>query len=492
MTTRTETTDWLGTIDWSADPSDYGYLQPGYTAAGTLDTASDVDLIKVPMANGFTYSFTVIGDGVTATMLDDFGDVDFSDGALNFTPSHPSSEFYIEIKGSGSYQVIMDGISADTTRDEDPTGGINPQTPVLAVDETRTGVINGNDTLSDADHYATYLVAGETYRWTMEPVDSVYGPTAGAWLTVLNADGEAQAVSEGWSSAWDDGSYMVFTPTTSGTYYVNAQAYGFNNSGSYRINLRKEEDADQADSIEITKTVLASTKKGGWILKTTVTRSDDDTSDAVTGTLNVVGTDTTPDSDIRNVDKSFTIAAGETTTVVRTFLGGAQKYDDSTGLVVSLDGVTGAAIDRSDGFATVDVDGVTLRGTKKADLLKGSAGDDLLVGRGGRDTLMGRDGDDTLSGLGGNDKLRGGEGDDLLKGGAGRDQFIFSSGDGDDTIQGFQVGMDKIVIRKGASKMNDLSFTPDGDDVLIGYDGGSILVLDTTLAEIEAGSNFIL
>jgi len=71
--------------------------------------------------------------------------------------------------------------------------------------------------------------------------------------------------------------------------------------------------------------------------------------------------------------------------------------------------------------------------------LYGGEGDDLLIGGYDTDNMQGGAGNDVLRGdistfLSGNDTLRGGEGDDLLEGGGGSDQFIFTTGDGNDTI----------------------------------------------------------
>ncbi len=62
-------------------------------------------------------------------------------------------------------------------------------------------------------------------------------------------------------------------------------------------------------------------------------------------------------------------------------------------------------------------------------------GDDTLNGGIGNDLLQGGIGNDTLFGNAGNDELQGGTGDDSLRGGAGDDRYLFSRGDGQDTIE---------------------------------------------------------
>jgi len=66
--------------------------------------------------------------------------------------------------------------------------------------------------------------------------------------------------------------------------------------------------------------------------------------------------------------------------------------------------------------------------------LPGTVGNDTLTGGENDDFLSGLEGDDTLLGMSGDDRLIGGTGNDILKGGYGNDEFVFSLGDGVDTI----------------------------------------------------------
>ena len=72
------------------------------------------------------------------------------------------------------------------------------------------------------------------------------------------------------------------------------------------------------------------------------------------------------------------------------------------------------------------------------DKLYGEAGNDYLSGEAGNDYLSGGDGNDSILGGAGNDSLAGGKGNDSLWGDAGADTFIYSSGDGNDVIYGFE------------------------------------------------------
>ncbi|WP_135468734.1 carbohydrate-binding domain-containing protein [Crenalkalicoccus roseus] len=79
----------------------------------------------------------------------------------------------------------------------------------------------------------------------------------------------------------------------------------------------------------------------------------------------------------------------------------------------------------------------TIIGNDAGNRLRGWRGDDLIEGHGG---------DDTLHGGAGNDTLRGGTGNDVLIGGPGADLFVFALGDGQDWIEDFTSGLDRIRI----------------------------------------------
>jgi Ca2+-binding RTX toxin-like protein len=69
-----------------------------------------------------------------------------------------------------------------------------------------------------------------------------------------------------------------------------------------------------------------------------------------------------------------------------------------------------------------------------SDFVLGLAGNDKVYGQDGNDLLWGHEGGDALYGGAGDDVLVGGAGDDTLQGGAGSDTYLFSRGDGWDTI----------------------------------------------------------
>ncbi|MGR3759602.1 calcium-binding protein [Roseobacteraceae bacterium NS-SX3] len=156
----------------------------------------------------------------------------------------------------------------------------------------------------------------------------------------------------------------------------------------------------------------------------------------------------------------------------------------------------GAGDDRAFGNTGNDA----ISGGRGRDLLSGGGGHDTLAGGEGADRLLGGRGSDLLVGGSGNDDLFGGEGrdtllghqgDDLLTGGAGRDVFLFHRNHGNDTISDFELGIDRIEIGRGASRLGQLDFEQQGEDVLVSFSNVTILVEDVTLAQLQDADNFL-
>lgn len=110
----------------------------------------------------------------------------------------------------------------------------------------------------------------------------------------------------------------------------------------------------------------------------------------------------------------------------------------------------------------------------------GSGGDDVVIGGTGNDILRGDNeaagnGDDTIIGGAGNDLLKG-DGNGLI----GNDTFVFAAGDGSDTIEDFQTGVDTLDF--SAFGDADIDISQQGNDavVTVGDD-------DVTLRGVDAG-----
>ncbi|WP_419741244.1 hypothetical protein [Ruegeria sp.] len=142
------------------------------------------------------------------------------------------------------------------------------------------------------------------------------------------------------------------------------------------------------------------------------------------------------------------------------------------------------------------------------DTLNGGAGNDILYGDGrrigvdhadaGNDILNGGAGDDLLRGGSGNDTLNGGAGDDRLYGGGGNDTFVFESGFGRDTIDGFGNGhfSDGEIIRfqsiSGFTSFADLDISQatNGSDTVISLGAENTITVENVMSSDFSADDF--
>ncbi len=148
----------------------------------------------------------------------------------------------------------------------------------------------------------------------------------------------------------------------------------------------------------------------------------------------------------------------------------------------------------------------TLIGANGVDFITGGDGDDIIDGHGGNDMLSGNQGVDVISGHDGSDTIRGGQGDDVIIGGRGddhlygngqsdgegsdKDTFVYTQGDGHDTIYDFTSGEDKIDLTAfdRAGGLANLDLRQDGDNVIIDmtkFGGGTITLSNVKVADLD-------
>lgn len=119
------------------------------------------------------------------------------------------------------------------------------------------------------------------------------------------------------------------------------------------------------------------------------------------------------------------------------------------------------------------------------DRLNGGMGNDSIHGGNGNDTLWGESGNDRLNGGDGNDVLFGGQGTDYLVGGKGADTYVFSLGEGKDTItdnvgehNALQFGQNISVNDLHIDVATDVRGNTDWKITIKGSEGDSITIND--------------
>lgn len=119
------------------------------------------------------------------------------------------------------------------------------------------------------------------------------------------------------------------------------------------------------------------------------------------------------------------------------------------------------------------------------DRLNGGIGNDSIHGGNGNDTLWGESGNDRLNGGDGDDVLFGGQGTDYLVGGKGADTYVFSLGEGKDTIidnvgehNALQFGQNISVNDLHIDVTSDVRGNTDWKITIKGSEGDSITIND--------------
>ena len=119
------------------------------------------------------------------------------------------------------------------------------------------------------------------------------------------------------------------------------------------------------------------------------------------------------------------------------------------------------------------------------DRLNGGLGNDSVHGGNGNDTLWGESGNDRLNGGDSNDVLFGGQGTDYLVGGKGADTYVFSLGEGKDTItdnvgehNALQFGQNISVNDLHIDAITDVRGNIDWKMTIKGSEGDSITIND--------------
>jgi Ca2+-binding RTX toxin-like protein len=133
------------------------------------------------------------------------------------------------------------------------------------------------------------------------------------------------------------------------------------------------------------------------------------------------------------------ISGGGTTSYAITAQGGIQFFEQDVSFTYFLESMS-----FSDGTFNLYGGIPIMHGTDSGESILGFGVNDTTGGL-YHDTIRGLGGDDSLSGLEGDDTLEGGEGADYLYGGLNDDTYVWSVGDGNDTISE-EGGLDKLVL----------------------------------------------
>jgi Ca2+-binding RTX toxin-like protein len=139
----------------------------------------------------------------------------------------------------------------------------------------------------------------------------------------------------------------------------------------------------------------------------------------------------------------------------------AEGANEGVDEVVALTSYTLAAKVQVEIMSVSSNSAVNLTGNEFAQTMQGNEYDNVLSGLGGNDYLNGWDGNDTL---------KGGTGNDYLIGSWGSDTFTFEAKPGNDTIEDFQSGVDKIDLHAFGIGMNEITAVAGPDATILYVD----------------------
>lgn len=137
--------------------------------------------------------------------------------------------------------------------------------------------------------------------------------------------------------------------------------------------------------------------------------------------------------------------------------------DDSNDVVVEAAGGGTDQVQTTASYTlSANIENLFLRGSAAVDGT-GNALDNYIAGNSATNEIHGG---------GGNDTIVGGGGDDFLIGGTGDDKYVFDASSGSDVIDNSDGGFDGVFFTNGITRER-LSFSRDGDDLLISIDASS-------------------
>ena len=262
-----ETTDSTATVsvtDLPAHSNTTGTVVVGGSATGNIGRRGDGDWFAVELAEGSTYIIDLRGsDTDDGTLRDPYlGGIHDANGNLipgtsnnnggegwnsrvTFKATESGTHFIAVGVTSypfgethtGTYTLAVTKITDDLSADTDTTG-------TVAVGGTATGEIEFS---GDRDWFAVTLEAGKTYRFDLEGAWTDKGTLYSPYLRGLyDAAGAPIYDTTDYGGVYRNAQFY-FTATTSGTYYVAADALG-DSTGSYMLAVTQITDDFSADT----------------------------------------------------------------------------------------------------------------------------------------------------------------------------------------------------------------------------------------------------
>ena len=429
----------------------------GDTFNGELSNRQDEDWIEIELTRGETYRISLSGRGSKGDEAEDTilelydadGDRLARNDDIDTANRNYNSELTYTATATGTYYLSASSYAANPNRDN---SGQYELTVVRTSDATPTDP----DPEPEPGPDIIGTNASETLRGT-ERGETIEGRGGSDTIFGLGGNDTLDGGSGGDTLEGGEGADVLIGGT--GT---NTASYSRSDAG---VTVRLHNQATARGD--------ARGDTFGPLVTFTYTDNGRQVSVQVPDIINLTGSD--HDDVLAGDARANTLRGGEGDDTLYGGPGGDNTNDDR---LYGEDGDDKLYGGRGDDRLYGGDDDDLLRGGPHNDLLEGGDGDDDLAGGDGNDELIGGDGEDTLSGDAGNDELQGNAGDDNLSGGAGRDDMFGGAGDdtldgGNEDDEMFGGDDDDTLI--GGNGDDDMD-GGDGDDILEGGAGDDVLI----------------
>lgn len=222
-------------------------LALGGSLTGKIDDSADADWYKVALTNGQSYVFKMLGlDTGNGTLINPnipdirtaagatltgeiFGTGVGNDAVVRFVATS-TADFIIDAQGTG-------GAGTYTVSAALEAGGANTNALAITVGGSLVGAI---DDAADIDRYFVTLTAGTRYRVRLEGADSANGTLIDPYINgIRNAAGTVQTATTQDGGGTGSDAYVIYTPGTTATYYIDADNGVANATaiGTYKLSV---------------------------------------------------------------------------------------------------------------------------------------------------------------------------------------------------------------------------------------------------------------
>ncbi|HSH88497.1 MAG TPA: pre-peptidase C-terminal domain-containing protein [Ramlibacter sp.] len=417
-----------------------------------IDSPTDADWIRATLTAGYGYQLWLQGvDADQGTLPDPFlaifnaagnqliafnedQSATTHDSFLYFAPAS-SGTYYLDAEGqngtTGSYTLALerDALAATTSAETATVNGI-----------TYGNIGFGIDT---ADWIAVTLAADTTYQFDLiGNAGDGTSTLADPWLAFRDSAGNFLASDD--DAGIGRNARVFFTPTASGTYFLDAEESGVDAAGSYSLIVNASPVVSAMTAgVAIVDTIAFAGDTNLYSLQMTA---------GTTYNLSLTG--------VGLVNPFLELLDGS---------GSVVAFNDDSGPASSFISYTATATGtyfvgaRDSGNNSTGSYSVIATAGSSSTMIEGDAAANSLAGTNGADVIVGHAGKDSLTGGGGNDILDGGAGVDTANFSGPRSGYTINSADADQTISGPD-GSDALRSMERLHFSNvDLAFDLDGN-----------------------------